>query len=65
MDNRIGAHVALARLVEADDGRSWFADANLAYDKVLGPLSQSTVIDAHITHALNNTIRFSIFAHLV
>jgi hypothetical protein len=46
MDNPIGAHVALTRLVEADDGRSRFADANLPYDKVLGPLRQSTVIDA-------------------
>lgn len=45
MDNTIGDHVALTRLVDAPDGQSRFEAATLAYDGVLGPLRQSAVFE--------------------
>ena len=45
MDNTIGDHVALTRLVDAPDGQSRFEAATLAYDGVLGPLRQRAVFE--------------------
>jgi hypothetical protein len=46
MDNTAGEHVIVSRLVAGDDGRSRFENAFLPYDQVLGPLRQSTTIEA-------------------
>lgn len=54
MDNTIGTHVIVSRLVDGADGTGHFEDAALAYDQTLGPLRQSTVIEA-------STIRFQVW----
>jgi hypothetical protein len=46
VDNTDGAHVIVSRLIDGKDGLSHFEDATLPYDQALGPLRQSTVIDA-------------------
>lgn len=46
MDNKTGTHVIASRLVDGADGSGHFEDATLAYDQTLGPLRQSTVIEA-------------------
>ena len=46
MDNTAGEHVIVSRLVTGDDRRSRFKNAFLPYDKTLGPLRQSTTIEA-------------------
>ncbi|MDG2286665.1 MAG: hypothetical protein P8N43_14245 [Alphaproteobacteria bacterium] len=46
MDNTDGAHVIISRLVDGNDGLGHFEDATVPYDQALGPLRQSTVIDA-------------------
>lgn len=46
MDNTVGEHVTLTRLVEGEGGQSAYKDGTLSYDRALGPLRQSETIDA-------------------
>jgi hypothetical protein len=55
MDNTVGTHVIVSRLVDGEAGLGRFEDATLPYDQTLGPLRQSTVIEA-------SSIRFQSWA---
>ncbi len=46
MDNTVGEHVALKRLLEDEGRQSVFQNSTLPYDRSLGPLRQSETIDA-------------------
>lgn len=46
MDNTVGDHVALTRLVSGGDGQRRFEEDSLPYDSVLGPLRQSPVLES-------------------